>query len=282
MRKILVTGGSGYLGSVLTPIFKKRFERVAVLDVKSPHLPSIEWFCLDIRRSSDVAELIRDFDAVVHLAAIVGDKNCDENPKEAVEINYLATKGLAELARNLDKKLLFASTCSIYGIKEGINSESSEPYPISLYALTKTKAEEEVLKNGGVSLRMGTLYGYSPSMRFDLVINDFIRKAANKEKILIFGGKQMRPFLYIKNAAKTFLISLEKNVKGAFNIADQNFSILEMGQKISKKLKADLEIIEEIQDKRSYTISTKKAQKDLGFKPGNYLNQSIIEICQHL
>ncbi|MEX2704317.1 MAG: NAD-dependent epimerase/dehydratase family protein, partial [Candidatus Freyrarchaeum guaymaensis] len=167
--------------------------------------PDFEFIKGDICNINDVMDAIRDIDAVVHLAAIVGDPSCTRIPERAIGINYLATKALAETSKYFQvNRFIFASTCSVYGtspVPDALLSEESTTNPLSLYAEMKLKAEQALreIADGNFSptiLRFGTLYGVSPRMRFDLVINLLTAKAIFDKKITIEGGLQWRPFVH--------------------------------------------------------------------------------------
>jgi nucleoside-diphosphate-sugar epimerase len=150
---------------------------VDVLDVKAPISSAVRWINEDVRTVHD--EIYEPYDAIVHLAGIVGDAACNKEPSKAVETNYLATKILAKASTPSRKKIVFASTCSVYGASNSVQTEDADPSPISLYGLTKLLSEKIILDANGVVLRFGTLHGNSPRLRFDLVVNEFVRNAMN-------------------------------------------------------------------------------------------------------
>ncbi|MFH1639102.1 MAG: SDR family oxidoreductase, partial [Chloroflexota bacterium] len=207
--------------------------------------------------------------AVIHLAALVGDPLCHREPQRAVEVNYLATKYLARACGKAKVRLIFASTCSVYGVKnEMCREEGTDPEPFSVYGLTKLKAETDVLDAGGIAFRMATIYGVSPRMRFDLVINEFIREAKTEKRIRIFGGSQIRPFLEIGSAARTYIDCLKSDQSGEiFNLSDGSITLLELGKNIGEIFGCRVDVIPELVDKRSYAIDPSKAINMLGFKP---------------
>lgn len=286
--KVLVTGGAGYLGSVLIPKLITAGHSVTVLDnflYGTNSLDSVRgkvhFVEGDIRNMTSVVKALGNCDAVIHLASIVGDQAGDIDPRTTIEINYLATKNIAELCELYGKKLIFASTCSVYGdgqdtlMKEDVKQVYS---PLSLYGETKLKSENAIKQfdiNYSI-LRMGTLFGLSPRMRFDLVINIFIARALNKEKITVFGGQQFRPFVHLLDASDAFMMMLDQDLKGTFNVSWKNYKLLDVANELREKLKAEVEVSDKIVDKRNYFVDTTKIQK-LGFKPHRDLDFAINE-----
>ena len=278
---VLVIGGSGYLGSILTDELINNNYEVIILDLNTPINKAIKFIKGDIRDRDILEKTIRDVDYLIHIAAIVGDAACNKDPQQAVETNYLGTKKIAEVCKDYKiKKAIYASTCSVYGIKLDICDENTEPEPFSLYGITKLAGEREILKlnDNAIVFRMATLFGMSPKMRYDLVVNEFIKKAKIEGRISVFGGKQKRPFLHIRDAAKAYVMSLEKNVNGVFNLSSINLSINELAGIIAEKTGCKMEFFEQITDKRSYYVSCEKARKILGFNPIRTIYDAIEEI----
>jgi nucleoside-diphosphate-sugar epimerase len=263
---VLLTGGSGYIGSVLTPGLIADGHRVTIMDLVPPITG--EWLKRDVFSEPVSAADLRDFDAVIHLAALVGDEICHEKPGNAVEVNFLATKYLAKACREAGKRLIFASTCSVYGVKQGLSDETTDPEPYSVYGLTKLKAEEDVLRAGGVVFRLATVYGISPKMSYILVINEFVRAAKTGRPITVFGGGQFRPFLNINNAARAFRTILKTDVRREIiNISDENITLGELGKTVAEIYGGTVKYIPEMVDRRSYRADNSKAIGVLGFKP---------------
>src|SRR5439155_7233649 len=215
VERVLVLGGAGYLGSVLTPRLLARGYKVRVLDsflygessiegVKRH--PNFEAVKGDIREIQPVVDAMKDYDAVIDLAAIVGDPACEENRQLAVEGNRAATRMLIDIAKGYGiRRFLFASSCSVYGASEFLMDECSQVAPISTYAQTKVDSENLLVEGAGADfyptvLRFGTLFGLSPRPRLDLVVNLLTAQAAIAGKITIFNGTQWRPFLHVDDA----------------------------------------------------------------------------------
>lgn len=303
VKNVLIVGGAGYLGSVLCRKLLERGYKVRVLDNllygddgirKLYGNQNFEFVKGDMRNIQIVMDAIKGMDAVIHLAAIVGDPASAIDPEETIEINYLGTKMLAEICKyNQINRFIFASTCSVYGTNpdpEKLLNEESPLNPVSLYAEMKLKSEEGLLElvdeNFSPTIfRMATLYGLSPRMRFDLVINLLTAKATIEKKITIFGGDQWRPFLHVEDAAEAYIKCLEApihKVRGEiFNVGsnEQNHQIREIGKMI-KDIIPDAEIIteEENVDKRNYRVSFKKIENVLGYKPCHTIKDGITEI----
>lgn len=277
--RILITGGAGYVGSLLSKKLLSQGYQIRVMDAlwygKDPiseclDNPNFELVEDDIRNLTSTVRAMKDVDAVIHLASIVGMPASSIEPRTSEEINYLATKNIAELCQlHGIETYIFASTCSVYGSQpEKIISEKSRTSPLDYYAKQKFLSERAIgwLNTAPTILRFGTLFGYSPRMRFDLVINLFIAKALLEKKITVFGGNQYRPFLHVEDAVDSIIFSLEKDLTGTYNVMHENFTILDAAKKIKQLTDCEIEISNENEDKRNYNVSAEKI-KGLGFKP---------------
>lgn len=289
MTRVLVTGGGGYLGSIFTQKLLSKGYAVRVIDPlwygKEPvesHLNHENFDLLqeDIRDLRAVVRALKDVDAVVHLASIVGMPAANLDPRTSTEINYLATRNIAELCSLYGiGTLVFASTCSVYGSQPGKTiTEKSPVSPLDVYAETKHRSEKSIFQvyEAPSIVRFGTLFGMSPRMRFDLAINLFIAKALNKEKITVFGGSQHRPFLHVADAADALVFLLEKNLDGIYNVISENFTIMEAAQRISRLTGAEIEVSDSIVDKRDYLVSADKL-KQFGFTPTRTVEYAVKE-----
>ncbi|MGH9992088.1 MAG: NAD-dependent epimerase/dehydratase family protein [Nitrososphaera sp.] len=287
--KVLVTGGGGYLGSVLTQKLLSKGYRVKVMDPLWYGREPIQEFLThenfelmqdDIRDLNAVVKAIRDVDGVIHLASIVGMPAANLDPKTSTEINYIATRNIAELCALYGiGTLVFASTCSVYGAQPGkVIAEKSQVSPLDTYAETKYRSEKAIYQvyEAPTIVRFGTLFGLSPRMRFDLAINLFIAKAIHKEKITVFGGNQHRPFLHVADGADALIFILEKNFDGIYNVISENFTILEAAQRISRLTGAEIEVSSTIVDKRDYIVSAEKIRQ-FGFNPSRNVDDAVRE-----
>jgi nucleoside-diphosphate-sugar epimerase len=292
-RRVLVVGGAGYLGSVLTQKLLACGFRVRVLDnflygrrslealAGDENLEIIEG---DLRNIRTCVSSLAETDAVVLLAAIVGDPASKARPAETIETNVLAAQALASASKlHHINRFLYASTCSVYGIGADLLDEAAPLNPISLYARTKIESEQIILGMGDeyfspTVLRMGTLYGYSPRMRFDLVVNTMSMKSFVDGRIQVFGGRQWRPLLGVEDAAEVYVRCLEANLQVVgnqiFNVGsdEQNYVIDDVAEVISKSL-GSIPISRDHSnlDARDYRVSFSKLNRALGFAP----NQTI-------
>lgn len=263
--RILVTGGAGYVGSVLVPTLLAAGHDVVVMDIFKPACGY--WIERDIYRNPVTEMDLRNTDAVIHLAGLVGEVICNREPQRAVEVNFLATKYLARACQQAEARLIFASTCSVYGVKRGISNEDTDPEPYSVYAITKLKAESDVLACGGTVFRMATIYGFSPQMRYDLIANQFIKEATENGAINVFGGDQLRPFMEIRSAARAYLACLKLPFYGeVFNLADESLSLLELGKMVGEATGCKVQVVTEMKDQRSYAIDITRARKMLNLE----------------
>ena len=283
---ILVTGGAGYLGSVLIPKLLSRGHHVRVLDIGYfgvGHLrafqPRVELIredlrsvCLDPRLRDEVLDRC---DCLIHLAAISNDPSAELNPKLTEEVNLLATESLAEGARRKGIRFIFSSSCSVYGAAEGPIDENGVLNPLTTYAVTKVKAEQALADLADATwrpiiLRNGTLFGYSPRMRFDLVINIFSLFSALYNEIKVFGdGQQWRPFLHVDDCARATVYFAEKYLvqHACYNIANENLRVIDLVkifQNLNPHLRVTfLELLD--QDRRNYCVSTHRMREE-GFE----------------
>ena len=298
MKSILVTGGGGYLGSILVPELLKLGYKVTVLDlfiysqdslldcVSNKKLKVINGDCRDEKTLK--AALIGQ-DIIIPLAAIVGFPACDKDKTAAVSTNLEAIKLLLSLCDD-SQKIIFPCTNSGYGLGQGESycDESSPIEPISLYGKTKTEAEKEVLKReNSVAFRFATLFGASPRMRTDLLVNDFVYRALNDRSLVIFEGDFVRNYLHVRDAAKAFIFAIDNfdKMKGqTFNcgLSDSNLTKIELCERI-KSFIPDFEYINAEYsadpDKRNYYVSNKKIEA-LGFKPEYSLDDGIEELIK--
>jgi len=294
---ILVTGGAGYIGSLLVRRLLARGLCVRVLDallygdsalrdvLDHPNLALVR---ADLRRPDTMAHAFRDVDAVVHLGAIVGDPACALDPYFTAEINVDGTRSIGELCkRNGVRRLIFASTCSVYGASDDILDEGSALNPVSLYAESKIASEQLLLALhddtfAPVLLRFATAYGHSPRPRFDLVVNLLTAKAVAGDPITIHGGEQWRPFVHADDIARAVILALDaprRTVAGqAFNVGsnEQNHQLSEVGATIKELIPAaDVTTSPFSLDRRNYRVRFDKIRATLGFRPIHHLRSSI-------
>jgi nucleoside-diphosphate-sugar epimerase len=303
IQTVLIIGGAGYIGSVLARILLNRGYRVRVLDSliygddSLAALNGAKNFELrrgDGRDLSNLVAAAHGADAVVHLAAIVGDPACELDHDLTLEINLLATRTTKEVATALGvKRLIFASTCSVYGAAEELVDESSKAHPVSLYGRTKLLSEQLLLApdQSGLCttvLRFATIYGLSPRPRFDLVVNLFTAQAFTDGRITVHGGSQWRPLLHVRDAARAIVSALEAPVETVdhqiFNIGaeEENYTIAQVAEHVSSVVRADVILREDVPDARTYKVSFEKARRLLDFRPTVTLDEGINELVEAL
>ena len=227
---ILIVGGAGYIGGYLTDSFHDN--NVLVYDnllYENMYLKDVAFRFGDVRDTDNLSNTIKEFkpDVVIWLAAIVGDGACQINPVLTDEVNYESVKWICD---NYSGKIIFTSTCSVYGVNNDLIDESAIPNPLSVYASTKLKAEQYLLSNHEDCLifRLGTLYGLGDlhsRIRLDLVANILTLKATLGEPLSIFGGEQWRPLLHVRDVSTAINHGLDNNIKGLFNLHGENQTI---------------------------------------------------------
>ena len=288
--KVLITGGGGYLGCILSKKLCEKGYDVRIIDAlwygkesikELLDLKNFEVVEADIRDLTKTVRAMKDVDAVIHLASIVGMPASSIEPRTSEEINYLATKNIAELCmlHNIGT-YIFASTCSVYGSQpNSLITEKSKVSPLDFYAKQKWVSERAIgwLNMAPTILRFGTLFGLSSRMRFDLVINLFLIQALTKKKITVNGGEQFRPFLHVQDAAESLIFALENNLTGTYNVISENYSIKQAAEKIQKLTGCEIEISNENLDERNYRVSGDKIKR-MGFEVNKNIEFAYNEI----
>ena len=281
--KILIVGGAGYVGGVVTDLLIKNKYNVTVYDsllYEDQYMKDCPFILGDVRDESKLKGLLSKFDTVVWIAALVGDGACNIDPKLTNEINF---KSVEFLSQNFNGRIVFFSTCSVYGAQNQLLNENSSVNPLSLYASTKLKAENALKNKNAIIFRLGTLFGLSDKfarLRMDLVVNTLTAKAFIENKINVFGGEQYRPLLHVRDAAKAIHESISSKEVGIFNLSLDNFKIIDIANAIKDHFPS-LEIsIEDIpfQDTRNYRVDNSKSLNLLNFKADISLLDGIIEI----
>ena len=279
---VLVTGGAGYMGSVLCQLLLQNGHKVRVLDslIHGGHA------ALD------------QIDAVVNLAAIVGDPACAREPEIARAVNQEAALQLFSMAQNAGiDRFIFASTCSNYGRMSDPTQyldEESELSPVSLYAETKVAVERTVLdadNEQGMSatvLRFATLFGLSPRMRFDLTVNTFAMELMTREDLEVYGEQFWRPYIHVRDAARAIILVLScprDKVQGhVFNVGDtqENYTKGQLAELVSSETEyaGEIKYVQKIEDPRDYRVSFDKIKEDLGFQITRTVQDGVKEIVE--
>lgn len=290
--KILVTGGCGYIGSVLVPRLLSDGHKVLVIDD--------QWFGnflpghpeLRVKKKSinqvDITDL-EGIETVIHLANVANDPSVELNPTFSWEVNVLHTTQFLELCKRTKsvKKFMFASSGSVYGVKSESNvTEELSLVPISAYNKTKMSAERVCLSYNEyfevICVRPATVCGVSPRMRFDVVVNMFVLQAFAKKKILVFGGEQIRPNIHIDDMASVYTHFLNKNGLGSgiYNAGFENISVMDIARMVQEVFEVEIEV-KTTNDPRSYRQDSTKLI-DTGFVRKKSVSDAIAEITAKL
>ena len=303
--KVLVTGGAGYLGSITTRVLLSLGHNVRVFDslmytgdslLGVWNHPDFEFVKGDIRDARAVDKALEDIQAVVHLAAIVGDPACTRQPELAKEVNLKASLQLIELSqRHGVERFVFASTCSNYGRMtdaDGYADEESELRPISLYAETKVATERFLLDSSSTStpaatvLRFATLFGISPRPRFDLTVNEFTAELVTKKRLAVYGEQFWRPYVHVEDAAQGIALVLSSPVGKVagqvFNVGNTNLNY-QKRQLVEIILahiegEVDIEWVHKEEDPRDYRVAFERIQATLGYRARRTVDDGIREI----
>ena len=296
--KILITGGAGYIGSVLTPALLQAGHEVTVLDSFIFRQNSLADCCQydafqivrgDCRDEAVVAPLLAKADVIIPLAALVGVPLCKMDALGARTINQEAVELICRLASN-SQRIIYPTTNSRYGIGEKgkFCTEDTPLRPISLYGVTKNNAEKAVLDRGNsITFRLATVFGVASRMRTDLLVNDFVYRAVNDRAVVIFEGHFKRNFIHIRDVARVFMYALEhfESMKGRpynFGLEDANLSKLELCEKIRGHVPAFVFLeapIGEDPDKRDYIVSNQRILST-GFRMEWDLDRGIKELIK--
>ncbi len=300
IKKVLVTGGAGYVGAVLIPKLLKAGYEVKVVDLylygedvfdsvkTDPRLKQIKG---DIRDAELLKRELSGVDAVIHLACISNDPSYELNPALGKSINYDAFIPLVQISKqNKIKRFIYASSSSVYGVKETPNVTEDLPLePLTDYSKFKALCEDVLTKEQSrdfvcLIVRPATVCGYSPRLRLDLTVNILTNHAVTNRKIKVFGGGQKRPNLHIEDMTDFYIEALkwpdEKIAGKIYNVGYENHTVSDIANIVKRNVgRDDIEIIvEPTNDNRSYHVSSEKVKRELGFAPKHTIDDAVKDL----
>jgi nucleoside-diphosphate-sugar epimerase len=294
--RILLTGGAGYVGSVLAPALLEAGHEVRVLDnlmYGGQGLLGLfadqkfEFMRGDVRDTRSVKEAVSRADLLIHLAAIVGYPACKKDPRLAREVNLEGTVNLAQ-CRDPRQPIVFASTCSNYGGQsDGMCTEETPLNPLTVYGTTKTEAERYLLDTGNVIVyRFATAFGMSARMRLDLLVNDFVCSALRQKQIVVYEKGFMRPFIHVRDMARAFLLAVDhadEMIDNVYNVGSERMNLSK--EDVALLIRSRLEFLlhfadfDHDEDRRNYAVSFAKI-RSVGFETSISLEQGIDELIR--
>ena len=289
--RILITGGAGYLGSKLTETLLSQGHDVIVYDnlffgsvgvIPFLDNPKYKLIKDTITNFELIESVVRGADYVIHLAAIVGEPSCKQYESSAYAINTGATNWISECAYNYDIPLLFLSTCSNYGKTDEVVTEDSLLEPLGLYADSKIQAEEIVLDNKQLVLRMSTLFGVSYRVRYDITINEFVYQYYRDKLLKVYGEDTWRPYLHVQDACNMIIKCMEKDLRGVYNVGfnNLNYQKKEIVNAIVEYLgDGKIEYVD-FDDPRDYQVNFDKIQNELNCQYKFSLEDGIRELYE--
>jgi len=280
---ILIVGGAGYIGGAITDILQNTNQKIRVYDsliYEESYRKPTDFVFGDVRDTDTLSDQLEWADAVIWLAALVGDGACAINPDISKEINQDAVRWLSE---NYDGRIVFTSTCSVYGAQNGILSEDSPTGPLSVYAKTKLAAERYLEDKNALIFRLGTLFGISDlfaRLRLDLVVNVMTVRAALEGELTVYGGEQFRPLLHVRDVAEAIVQYVDTEHTGIYNLHRQNVRIVDLAYQVRNHFPDTVlsRTEMEFEDARNYRVSSDKIRTELGWRPKYSIDDGIIEI----
>lgn len=252
---VLVVGGAGYIGGAVTDLLPNARIYDNLL-YEHEYRKNRDFVLGDVRDRRKLKEQLAWADAVIWLAAIVGDGACATNLDLTHEIN---TESVKWLSQNFEGRIVFLSTCSVYGAQDGILGENSPTQPLSAYAASKLEAEKYLKGKDACVYRLGTVFGVSDEfsrVRLDLVVNTMTAKAYTEGKLKVFGGEQYRPLIHVKDVARCMVNALTSGVTGVHNLVAYNYRIKDLAKEVSEVTEAEVETVNmQFEDSRNYRVS---------------------------
>ena len=280
---ILIVGGAGYVGGYVTDLLKETDNEIIVYDnllYENQFQKDVKFVFGDIRDYKKIQQYFDWADTVVWMAALVGDGACSINPVITNQVNF---ESVENLTKNFNGKIVFFSTCSVYGAQDDILDENSNTDPLSVYASTKLSAEKLLESKDSLIFRLGTLFGIGDAfsrIRMDLVVNVLTAKAITEKKLTVFGGRQFRPLLHVKDAARMIILAAKSEKTGVYNLHSENIKIIDLAERVKKNFEDT--VIEKVdikfQDARNYRVNGEKLKNDFDFVPKYSVEDGINEI----
>jgi nucleoside-diphosphate-sugar epimerase len=285
LSRVLIVGGAGYVGGWLTNEALEAGHDVTVYDLllyEDVYLKPVDFVFGDILDHERLEQHVRDADVVVWLAALVGDGACALDPELTRKINVESVRWLTSVFAG---RIVFMSTCSVYGAQPGELTEESAVGPLSLYAQTKLEAEAALADQDSLVFRLGTLHGvgdHFSRLRVDLVVNTLTIRAALNGRMSVYGGQQYRPLLHVRDVGRVVVDAMAGDRRGIYNLCAENATVLEIAEAVRAHVPdARIEVTEmKFQDNRDYRVSALKAKEELGFDPKLRMDDGIVEVKQ--
>jgi len=281
---VLVAGGAGYVGGALTDALLSTDHKIRVLDLllyEDTYRKPIEFINGDVRSIEDLRPQLQWADCVVWLAARVAEATCDLDPEGAEQVN---AKSVATLSKYFGGRIVFTSTAAVYGRNPAVLTEESPLEPRTLYSQTKVAAERHLARKNAMIFRLGTLYGVGDLFsrpRFDLAVNTMTLAASTTRKITVFGGRQFRPLLHVRDAADAIAAAIGDPTGGVYNLVGENLQISELASKLRRHFSdLSIETLPEQGQFESYRMSAERARASLGFSPRRSVDEGITEVRQ--
>jgi nucleoside-diphosphate-sugar epimerase len=280
---VLVVGGAGYIGGIVTDLLLDSPHATRVYDCllyEESYRKPVDFVYGDIRDHELLSRHLDWADAVLWLAALVGDGACALNTEIAVELNQ---QSVSWLAQSFDGRIVFPSTCSVYGAQDAVLDETSPTGPLSVYAATKLAAERYLADRDALIVRLGTIYGVGDlfsRVRLDLVVNAMTVRAVREGEITVFGGDQYRPLLHVRDVARAIVQNVDAPQTGIFNLHRDNVRILDLASTMQLHFPTLVVNTTEMtfEDSRNYRVTSEKARSILGFEPKYTIDDGIEEV----
>lgn len=280
--RILITGGAGLIGHCLIDVLCKSNHKLLILDnllYQDEYLSPIPFKCVDVSDVSKMKTILEEYnpEVIIHLAGIVGDSACELMPQRAYNTNI---KSLEILRDYSGAKVIFPSSCSVYGTNDSYVDELSDLNPLSLYAEMKVKGEQ-ILDDSSLILRLGTMHGMSGRIRNDLVVHALTFKALSIGCMSVFGGNQYRPLLAVKDLVNFIISVVDQDATGIYNIFEDNYKIIDIAKIVKSVIpESTIDVVDmPFEDSRNYRAKNTKIKNDFNFHFGLKPKDTVVDIC---